>query len=216
MIFMMILTKKTKLMIKLIPKRIQMGNGWKKYSFHLPRKKSPATASSNRTQQPSQGNNAKKPGSKPIGRPPGGKNSTKSTAASSSYYAGNSIGDLSKQLLQLSQTPPKHNLIASANRTAASSSSSSSSKAAVASSSGAGRNNNTNNNSDSKTMTEPANSNPWTPVELVALYGIHSKMDLAQPNFWELVSSRMEEQGIQRTAEECEYRWFLVRLFNST
>lgn len=155
--------------------------------------------------------------------------SRKPLPASSTTIVNRDIGDLSKQLLQLSQTPPSSSKLLSTSSKARVSVSNpgmfddpepldnmkanngqkgNKKKANVAPNSNA--NNSSRMTAASKTISEPANFKPWSPFELVGLYAIQAKTDITQANFWELVSSQLDERGIHRSAEDCEYRWYLV------
>lgn len=58
-----------------------------------------------------------------------------------------------------------------------------------------------------------SNTRPWQPAEQVILYQVFQSTDLNLPNFWELVSSKLQEKKIKRTPEECQQQWYHVSLF---
>ena len=53
----------------------------------------------------------------------------------------------------------------------------------------------------------------WTALEKVALYALHSKTDLSTPNFWQVISQKLQERGFDRSAKECEDQWYKVNVF---
>eukprot|EP00981_Chlorochromonas_danica_P010152 scaffold3051_cov167-Ochromonas_danica.AAC.11 len=51
-------------------------------------------------------------------------------------------------------------------------------------------------------------SKDWKREEVVALYTCHSKVDVRRADFWSAISDLMQQKGFQRTATECEAKWF--------
>jgi hypothetical protein len=60
-------------------------------------------------------------------------------------------------------------------------------------------------------LKETADETGWTPAGMVALFNVQGKIDLHAPNFWELVSEAMADMGFEKTAQECQQKWFQVR-----
>jgi hypothetical protein len=56
-----------------------------------------------------------------------------------------------------------------------------------------------------------ADETGWTPAEKVALYSVQSRLDLRAPNFWELVSDALLDLGFEKSAKQCQQKWFEVR-----
>jgi hypothetical protein len=50
----------------------------------------------------------------------------------------------------------------------------------------------------------------WQAQESVQLYSIHAKTDVTQPNFWGSISQQLKQKGFNRTAQECEQKWYMV------
>lgn len=50
---------------------------------------------------------------------------------------------------------------------------------------------------------------------MMALYAAQGRTDISAPDFWELVAEGVAEVGFDRTAEECQQQWFVVRFFTS-
>jgi hypothetical protein len=45
---------------------------------------------------------------------------------------------------------------------------------------------------------------------MMALYVAHAQTPAFAADFWEIVAEKMQEQGFQRTPDECQRRWFQV------
>lgn len=49
----------------------------------------------------------------------------------------------------------------------------------------------------------------WTAAEDIVLYSCHGKGDVRNPNFWKDIATEMGKRGFQRTADECQEKWFI-------
>lgn len=65
----------------------------------------------------------------------------------------------------------------------------------------------------SSSLLQTTDAGPWRQHELIALYAAHGKTDVRKANFWEIISQKLHEGGINRSKEECEQQWFRVRSF---
>jgi hypothetical protein len=63
---------------------------------------------------------------------------------------------------------------------------------------------------DDQLKSAASTTNEWKSHEHVALYKIFSETPLMEPNFWDVVSRRLKEKGVQRSAKECEEQWYKV------
>jgi hypothetical protein len=62
-------------------------------------------------------------------------------------------------------------------------------------------------------LKETADESGWTPAGMVALFNVQGKISLHAPNFWDLVSDAMADMGFEKTAQECQQKWFQVRVW---
>jgi hypothetical protein len=50
---------------------------------------------------------------------------------------------------------------------------------------------------------------PWMPTEVVALYAVYNKTDVTLPNFWKIISEKLQkDKNVLRSEEECKEKWF--------
>jgi hypothetical protein len=59
-------------------------------------------------------------------------------------------------------------------------------------------------------LQETPDETGWTPSQKVALFNVQNRMDRRASNYWELVSEALLDLGFEKTAAECQQKWFEV------